>query len=327
MSCWARAAGPGSIAALMTTHRLGLLLGAALLAAACAPRPLTPLATDPRPFGPTWSAPLHRDHPLAGRILDVKGRRWIDQATLDAALVRADVAVLGEVHDNPDSHLLQAREIRAVTAAGKSPVLAFEMINPSQQAAVDAVLASGAATADAIGEALEWSKSTWPAFAMYRPVFQAGLDAKLPFQAANLSRTTAREMMKKGAEALDEDVRAWVARAPELTPAELETMGQEMAKDHCGELPGDMLKPLVLMQRARDAQLAAREAKGRTVVALAHLEVQPEFKHPDDYAAEYGGTLPYDFVIFTPAAEREDPCVKLHRQLEEKKKPAAPAKP
>jgi len=342
----------------MTAPRLAPALAAALLVGACAPRPLTPLASDPRPFGPAWSAPLHRDHPLVGRILDVEGRRWVDQATLDAALAAADVAVLGEVHDNPDAHLLQAREIRALAAAGKRPVLAFEMINPTQQEAVDALLATGTATADAVGETLEWPKTTWPPFAMYRPVFEAGLAARLPFVAANLSRPVARELMKKGLDALPEAVHAWVARAPAPSPAELAALRDEMARDHCGEMDDGMLELLVLMQRARDAQLAyltnaradgrgailvagdgharndravpswlAREAPARKVVAVAHLEVQPGLRHPDDYAADYGGRLPFDYVIFTPAAEREDPCAKLHLQLEAKKKAAAAQAP
>ena len=336
-----------------------LLLGVGLASAsACAPRPLTPLATDPRPFEADWSAPLQRQHPLVGRILDVKGRRWIDQATLDAALARADVSVLGEVHDNPDHHLLQAREIRAVAAAGRTPALAFEMLSTPQQEKVDAARAAPGATADSIAEAVEWSKSGWPAFPLYRPVFEAGLSARLPLVAANLSRAAAREMMKKGVEALSEEVRAWMARAPEPTPAELAQLRREMAGDHCGELPEEMVKPLVQAQRARDATLAARtaaaagergallvagdgharndrgvpawlarELPGKTVLAVGHLEVKAGMKHPDDYAAEAGGALPFDYVIFTPGAAREDPCLELKKKMDEKKAAGAPARP
>jgi uncharacterized iron-regulated protein len=339
----------------MTPARLPLLLLAAALGAGCAVRPLTPLASDPRPLAGPWASPLQRDHPLAGRILDVPGRRWVDQAILDAALARADLLLLGETHDNPDHHLLQAREIRAVTATGRSPALTLEMIDPTQQQQVDDALAKGGATADGLAEALDWPKSKWPPFAIYRPVFEAGLAARLPFVAANLSRATARELMKMGPEVLGEEVQGWLARAPALTPAQVEAQAKEMAEEHCGELPHDLLQPLLLAQRARDAQLAARtagaagpggailvvgaghvrrdravpawlarEAPGRTVLAVAHLEVEGGKRHPDDYLADFGvvdfgGALPFDFVIFTPAAVREDPCTKLKRQQAEKK--------
>jgi uncharacterized iron-regulated protein len=322
----------------MVARRLVPLLAVVLLSA-CAPRPLTPGLTDPRPFGPDWSAPLHRDHPLAGRILDVRARRWVDQAVLDAALASADVAVLGEVHDNPDHHLLQAREIRAVTAAGRTPALALEMINTPLQEKLTAAQAAPGATADTVAAAVEWSKSGWPDFTLYRPVLQEALASRLPLVAANLSRATAREVMKKGLQALPEDVRGWMARAPEPTPAELELMRREMAREHCGEMPEELVRPLVQAQRApagdRGALLVAgdgharrdrgvpawlvREAPRRTVVAVGHLEVGADRPHPDDYAADYGGTLPFDFIIFTPAAAREDPCIELRKRMEEKR--------
>jgi uncharacterized iron-regulated protein len=335
----------------MPPSSLVLLPLAGLLAAGCAPRALTPGPLDPRPYGPDWSAPLQRDHPLAGRILDVDGRRWIDQAGLDAALARADIAVLGEVHDNPDHHRLQAREVRAVVAAGRRPALAFEMLSTPAQEPLDAALAGGGATADSVAEAVAWSKSGWPDFASYRPIFEAGLQARLPLVAANLSRAAARVLMKQGVESLPAEVRAWLARAPEPSAKELEQLRREMAEDHCGELPEAMVKPLVKAQRARDAMLAVqtaaaaangrgailvagdgharrdrgvpawlvRELPGTRVMAVGHLEVQADLRHPDDYAAEYGGGLPFDFVIFTPAAEREDPCLELKKRMDEKK--------
>ena len=344
----------------MLAPRRSVLLLAVALAAGCAPRPLTPRATDPRPYGPDWTSPLLRDHPLAGRILDVKGRRWIDQATLDAALARADVSVLGEVHDNPDHHRLQAREVRAVTAAGRRPALAFEMLSTPVQETLDAAQAAPGATADSIAEAVEWGKSGWPAFPLYRPIFEAGLQARLPLVAANLSRVAAREMMKKGVGALPEETRAWLGRAPDPTPAELAQLRKEMAEDHCGEMPEEMVKPLVQAQRARDAELAvrtaaaasvdqrgailvagdgharndravpawlARELAGKRVVSVGHLEVRAGLTHPDDYAAEYQGALPFDFVVFTPGAEREDPCLELKKKMDAKKAGAPPARP
>jgi uncharacterized iron-regulated protein len=209
-----------------------------------------------------------------------------------------------------------------------------------------------------VAAAVGWSKSGWPDFALYRPIFQEALASRLPLVAANLSRAAAREMMKKGLEALPEDVRGWMARAPEPTPAELEQLRREMAREHCGELPEALLRPLVQAQRARDAQLAARtaaaagdrgallvagdgharrdrgvpawlsrEAPGRTVVAVGHLEVEAGRQHPDDYAADYGGTLPFDFIVFTPAAAREDPCLQLKKQMEGKRSGAGAARP
>src|SRR5690242_12305298 len=110
-----------------------------------------------------WHAPLHRDHPLVGRIWD--GAAFADEQTLDAAARSAHFLLLGETHDNPDHHALQARLLR-VAAAGRTPAVVFEMLDVGQQAAIDAA----PRTPEGIAEAANWSRSGWPPFSMYRPI-------------------------------------------------------------------------------------------------------------------------------------------------------------
>ncbi|MFP2908704.1 ChaN family lipoprotein, partial [Pyxidicoccus sp. 3LFB2] len=88
-----------------------------------------------------WTSPLHRDHPLTGRIWDVKGNRFVDEAELLRALAGARFVVLGERHDQGDHHQLQAKLVRALASSGRKPALAFEMLDVEQQPAVDASLA------------------------------------------------------------------------------------------------------------------------------------------------------------------------------------------
>ena len=105
-------------------------------------------------------------------------------------------------------------------------------------------------------------------------------------------------------------------------------------------MPEKVLDRLALAQRARDAQMAlrlvdvgatgavlvtgnghARDDRGVPAYARARepgtersspsglFEVSPGKDEPAVYAVEFGkGPLPFDFVVFTPAAEREDPC-------------------
>jgi hypothetical protein len=45
---------------------------------------------------------------------------------------------------------------------------------------------------------------------------------------------------------------------------------------------------------------------------VAFLEVSPRDLDPAAYAEAYGtAALPFDWVVFTPAAERTDPCAGL----------------
>jgi uncharacterized iron-regulated protein len=136
---------------------------------------------------------------------------------------------------------------------------------------------------------------------------------------------------------------------PEATVKELR---EEMRSSHCNALPEPLLDPMALAQRARDAQMAerlsragtsgavlvtgngharldrgvpsilARDMPGRRIVSVGIFEVESGRPKPSDYVAEWGaiGAIPFDYVVFTPAAERPDPCA----QLREAHMPGAP---
>ncbi len=313
----------------MRTHALP---AAALLLASCAAirPPADPVALQGFP----WASPLHRDHPLVGRIWDARAGRFVSEAQLRAAAARGRFVLLGETHDNADHHALQARLLDAVLAAGRRPALGFEMLDAEQQPAVDAVLAGPDPSPPALSAAVGWDRSGWPAFALYAPLFERGLEAKLPIVAANLSRPVARAVIHRGPGALPPPLRTLLDRAGPLSPEEERGRREEMAALHCGHLPEAFLGPMVLSQRARDAQLAAALAAGATadgavlvtgaeharedrgagaflplagaaddaVVSVAFREVNPEERAPP------AGRAPWDFVVFTPGVDRGDPC-------------------
>jgi uncharacterized iron-regulated protein len=299
----------------------------------------------------TWVSTEDRDHPLAGKIWDPRAARLVDEGTLAAALAAADVVVLGETHDNPDHHLLQARLLRAITAAGRRPALAFEMLTVDQQPAVDAALARAPGDADALAEAVGWSTSRWPPFELYRPIFVAGLEAGLPIVAANLSRSEVKQIVAKGREALDDALRVRLARDEPIAEPVMAELREEMDASHCGALPPSLLDPLVLAQRARDARMAeriavageqrgavlitgsgharndravpaivAKDLPGRKVASVAFVEVAADTTDAARY--RYGGgdgPPPFDLVVFTPGAKRGDPCEGMQRHLERKR--------
>jgi uncharacterized iron-regulated protein len=304
-----------------------------------------------------WSSPLYRDHPLVGRIWDVRGRRWADEATLVASVSRADFVLLGETHDNADHHVFQARLIRAVADAGRRPAVAFEMLDAQQQPTVDAALAASPRDPDALARAVGWARSGWPDFALYRPVFAAALDAGLPVLAVNLPRREAHEVVARGVTALAPPVRRILERAGPLSETAAQALREEMSESHCGALPESMLDGMVLMQRARDAEMAerllsgagsgggvlvagaghvrtdravpahlAREAPGRSIVAVCFLEVSSRRSDPESYRDAFGAdALPCDFAVFTPQAERSDPCEGLRERRHSEKAPEPPA--
>ncbi len=330
-----------------------LLLASVLsLSTACShagpPRP-DAAVTPPAPQAPIpdgWTSSLHREHPLVGRIWDVKAGRFVDLDTLRQSLASAHFVVLGERHDQPDHHRLQAQLVQGIAATGRKPALAFEMLDVGQQAAVDTSLAKAPGDADALSTAVHWAGSGWPDWALYRPVFAAGLEARLPIVAANLPRAQVRDLVMRGPETLAPELRQRLGLETPLPEAVEQAMLEEQEEAHCGHLPKELLGPMVLAQRARDAQLAdrllsadtgqggvlitgnghartdravpaqlARRAPGKDVRSVALLEVSEEALKPEDYVASLGtATLPFDYVWFTPAVPMEDPCAALRQR-------------
>lgn len=306
---------------------------------------------DMEPPPTTWISTHERDHPLAGRIWRPDEQTFADAASVVAALAGADFVLIGEKHDNPDHHRLQAWLVSALIAHGRRPALAFEMLTGDQVPALSTYLAEHPDDAGGLGTAVGWNARGWPDWAQYAPIAQAALDAGLPVVAADLAKPTVREVARLGVEALEPALRARLDIDWPLEEAMRAAMAAEMRESHCDMLPAEMAVRMVTVQRARDAHMAsilvdgadrpsldgavlitgtghgrrdrgvpwhlARMAPGRSTVTIALLETREERTDPSAYAEQTGTpTLPFDFVWFTPRWDLEDPCQKYREQLE-----------
>ncbi|MBF9058383.1 hypothetical protein HKCCSP123_04230 [Rhodobacterales bacterium HKCCSP123] len=245
------------------------------------------------------------------------------QATISdilAAAHAADIVILGEVHDNPAHHAMQADVL-----SGLSPsAIVFEMISSDEAALVTPSIATDAA---ALSEALDWASSGWPDFAFYAPLFAFGSD--VPVYGAGVGREAAQGAFAQGAAAAfpGDAVRFGLDAAlpgPEQAAREAEQM-----EAHCDALPEDILPGFVEAQRLRDAALAeaaldalaahgppvavitgngharrdwgvpallAIAAPDVTVFSLGQFEAQPE------------GEVPFDLWTLADPVDRPDPC-------------------
>ena len=291
----------------------------------------------------TWQAPLGREHPLTGRIWDVKASRFVTSDAVVARLAGARYVLLGERHDNPDHHRVQAALLRALLAAGRRPAVAFEMFTADDAPALARQLALAPRDAAGLARAVDWKRTGWPDWAYYEPIAQAALDLDLPIVAANLAPATARALARGNRAALAEDFSARYALDRPLPGGDQAALAAEIGEAHCGHLPAARIEGMVLAQRARDAMLAesmltaARDtavliagnghvrsdrgvpiylrarAPETTIATLAPLEVRDGWTRPADYEAAFGGPLPYDWVWFTPRVVDVDPCDSFRR--------------
>jgi uncharacterized iron-regulated protein len=319
-------------------------LGPALVVAA-----LSGCATiaGPPPTGSPWASEVERGHRLVGMIWDVRAARFVSEPTLVDGLARGRFVLLGEKHDNADHHRLEARLVRALVAAGRHPAVLFEMLDADQAPALARFLGSHPADASGLDAAIDWKASGWPDWTWYRPIADAALAARLPIGAANLSRATTRSLAREGGGALDPREAARLGLDRPLAPVIEAQMADEVRAAHCGTVPEPTVSRMVLVQRARDANMGARmveagredgavlitgfgharidrgvpaqlawQSPGASVVSVAFLEVSAGLVEAGAYAAVFeGGVLPFDYVWFTPRVDDADPCEKFKEQL------------
>ena len=304
-------------------------------------------------------------HPLHGLVLDAAKRAPFSGAdSLRVALRQADVLLLGEIHDNPAHHVIQACLLDEARTARTAAVV-FEQIRVDQAPALADYLARADATAGGIGPALAWAQSGWPPWAHYQPIAETALARGLAIRAGDGPRSVMRAVARGGASALDAVERERVGLDAELA-ADLEAaLRDELVASHCNMMPAAAFGGMATAQRYRDAHLAAAiveawgEAKphegkgeagaGPVVVLIAgnghvrsdravpwHLRrMRPQSVSISVAIVEVGagsvepmalvpkapdGSPAADIVIFTPVAERDDPCEQMRRHMQSRGK-------
>lgn len=300
-------------------------------------------------WGFDWHTRIGIDNPLVGRVWEPSEQRFLAPVALVPKLARARFVLLGERHDNPDHHRLQARLLQGLVRAGRHPALAFEMIDTSQGDALDRFLATQPRRASGLGPAIHWASSGWPPWRYYAPIAQVALDAKLPIVPAELPVSRARAVVKHGWKALDASLVERLGLRRPWPAARAEAMRDELRRAHCGLLPAHLLPGMVRAQRLRDAFMAARLRAAATpdgavliagagharndygvalhlreagipageIASVALVEVRPGQARPQAYASDFDAArLPFDYVVFTPAAPHGDPCASLRSRRE-----------
>ena len=282
--------------------------------------------------------------PRPGAIVETATGRSVTEAELMAAAREADFVLLGEKHDNPRHHALQAQVVAGL--AGGSPPLeavVFEMMTTDQQAAIVGYLHDHPGDAAGLGPALDWERSGWPDWALYGPIAQAALKGNAEVVAGNLTGDQVKNTLQDGLDALPAGLSRRTGLDTPLQPRLQADLLDELVEAHCGYLKAAQLGGMALVQRARDARMAdrmaalagrgravliagaghvrldrgvpiylARLAPGRRILSVGFVEAGPEGLDRDP------STLPYDYVWLTPSSDPEgfDACAAFKGQLE-----------
>ena len=306
---------------------------------------------DASPAGP-WQSRHNAEQPLVGKIYATSDWRKLSPPELVRDLKSADGILLGEIHDNPDHHALQAWVLSALVEAGRKPAVVFEMIPQDYAKPLAAFLETPTHGAAGLGILLKWNERGWPDWDMYQPIAEVALKAGLSIKAGDLGKDAQRRISREGLGVLEPGYRARIQVDTPLEEVNRDSLLDKLHRGHCKMMPKEALVPMLGVQRSRDAVMAdamlaemvaggavliagaghvrndwavpwyiAKRAPEKTVRTIAFVEADPELPDPKDYSLTGAdGTPAFDYVWFTPRATLTDHCAELRERFSKMKK-------
>lgn len=266
-------------------------------------------------------------HPLQDRLWNMDEQRFVSPQSLFERLPPGGWLLLGEQHDHPEHHRIQAQWILQLAQRHQLGAVALEMADANQQDAFDQALGQGG---QATPEALAWQKG-WD-WALYGQVVRTALDQATAVVAADLPRAEQRSAYKDG------------APGGELSEAHNDFMRDLLFESHCGQLPANVMDGMRQVQLARDQAMAARlqhysnpALTGVMITGSVHarrdlgiprwldqplvsvllVAVETDKPSPEDYIPEGLADLPAaDYLFFTSAIPVRDYCAELETKSE-----------
>ena len=133
------------------------------------------------------------------RVYDTRRATFADFEMMTADLARADVILIGEQHDDPNTHRLELAVLEGLARRNVAVTLSLEMFERDVQGSVDTYI-SGSSGED---EFLKQARP-WPRYATdYRPLVEFARARRWPVVAANVPRRIAADVAKAGKPAVD----------------------------------------------------------------------------------------------------------------------------
>ncbi len=315
---------------------------------------IVPGAAKDAAWPKSWVSKELADHPLVGMIYAPHAKKFIPPKDYLQSLVWPRFVLLGEVHDNPDHHILQALAIRSL--GGGQPQVVFEHFQTHQQSLIDAFHSGLDNTDKVAGEeaatrlflVTNWPSSGWPNQDIFRPLVNAVLQRRGKILAGNPPRARVRKTAQSGLDALSNDAQRRLRLDTPLSAELHDGLLNDLEASHCGLMPKSAFAKMAIAQRLRDGHMARTmvdaAAVGAGPVALVagngHVRLdlgvpwylermisdaqeRPlvsvghiEVVEGKTQPADYAEALShYSLIVFTPRATRKDPCDEMRKRF------------
>ncbi len=151
-----------------------------------------------------------------GRMIDLKTGKAIDFPDLIDQLGTADVVFVGEVHSNPEHHLIQVQLLQALMARyAPPPAVAMEFFDTTRQPVLDRFM-DGDLDETTFLEQVDWKNSWRFPYHLYRPLLWVSKDKGTALLGINAPNAVVKKVARSGLENLTPGERNQVARDIDL---------------------------------------------------------------------------------------------------------------
>jgi len=295
---------------------------------------------------PTWKSSELQDNKLVGKIWSKEKNDFITPDELINSLSQKRFVLLGEIHDNPDHHTLQAGIINAlIKKQPQKPALVVEMIKVDQMRRLNSYRNQPNSKAKFLGTALQWKQNGWPEWDIYLPIGEQIFTHNLEVFPGHTTRIMIDHLIKSDMGVLPEKAKKIFKLDVELEQPLNKALSEDIRVAHCNRLPERVIPPMTLVQRFRDAWMAdvmiqasydkddkrrqailiagnghtrtdrgvpwyldSREGKDKSLT-VQFAETTNEAKTIKDLAQKSpSGEIAADYIWVTPTIKRGDPC-------------------
>lgn len=157
-----------------------------------------------------------KHHFSQGRIIDLKTGKAIDFPTLIDQLGPVNVIFVGEIHNNPEHHLIQVQLLQALMTRYAPPVaVAMEFFDTTRQSVLDRFMA-GDLDENAFLKEVDWENAWRFPYRLYRPLLWVAKDKGSALLGINAPNRIVRKVARTGLESLPPEERNQIARDIDL---------------------------------------------------------------------------------------------------------------
>lgn len=146
-----------------------------------------------------------------GQIIDLSAGEVIPFEQFIDRIASKDLIFVGEVHDNPEHHLIQVQILQALMAVDGKITLAMEFFQKPEQAILDRYLQGEIREEEFLRE-VDWKESWGFDYSYYRPLMMLAKQNGSRVLAINAPRDIVEKVARHGLQSLDQSERGQIAR-------------------------------------------------------------------------------------------------------------------